>query len=318
VGRVLSWSVVTVVVVGAVLWTAGVRPPRDEPAAHHHAEPRARLHCDATWVGSTRGDWSRAANWSTGAVPDRSTHACIPRGTTVVVSHGRNQVWAVESGGSLRLTGGALLMMGTVVASETADLHLAGATLGGPGRLIVTRHMFFGPAGKMHGAGSVTLGPASHSEINAGVGKRSAFIGGDDGTGPAVVNSDNAPGPLCNRYSPPWADDCAARHPAQDREVRRVWARFAQAANNAARTGRPAALVPLLDPRTCRRDLEKRRGDCRHVAAGVLEEVADRGPYSATLKRELLVEGDEAVAKAGNPMSVSFVRAGGAWRVSSL
>jgi hypothetical protein len=156
---------------------------------------RARLPCDATWVGGTRGDWSRAANWSTGAVPDRSTHACIPRETTVVVSHGRNQVWAVESGGSLRLTGGALLMMGTVVASETADLHLVDATLGGPGKLIVTRHMFFGPAGKMHGAGSVTLGPASHSEINAGVGERSAFIGGEDGTGHAVVDSDDAPGP---------------------------------------------------------------------------------------------------------------------------
>jgi len=141
----LSWSVVTLLVVGAALWTAGVRPPSDEPVARHHAAPRARLHCDATWAGGTRGDWSRAANWSTGAVPDRRPYACIPRGTTVVVSHGRNHVWAVESGGSLRLTGGSLLMMGTVVASETADLHLADATLGGPGKLIVTRHMFFGP-----------------------------------------------------------------------------------------------------------------------------------------------------------------------------
>jgi len=112
----LSWSVVTLLVVGAALWTAGVRPPSDEPVARHHAAPRARLHSDATWAGGTRGDWSRAANWSTGAVPDRRPYACIPRGTTVVVSHGRNHVWAVESGGSLRLTGGSLLMMGTVVA----------------------------------------------------------------------------------------------------------------------------------------------------------------------------------------------------------
>jgi hypothetical protein len=305
VGRVLAWGVITVAVVGAVLLTAGVRPPRDQPAAHHRAGPRARLHCDATWVGGARGDWSRAANWSTGAVPDRSTHACIPRATTVVVSHGRNQVWAVESGGSLRLTGGALLMMGTVVASETASLHLVHATLGGPGKLIVTRHMFFGPAGKMHGAGSVALGPASNSVINAGVGKRSAFIGGDDGTGPAVVDGDNAPGPLCNRYSPPWAYACATGHPAESAAIRRAWARFSQAANDAARTGRPGALVPLLDPPS------------RHVAAEVLEEIADRGPFSPTL-RQVLVEGDEAVGKTGTPISVRFVRAGGAWRVSSL
>jgi hypothetical protein len=310
---VLAWGVITLAVVGAVLWSAGVRPPRERPAAHHHAEPRARLHCDATWVGGARGDWSRAANWSTGAVPDRSTHACIPRGTTVVVSHGRNQVWAVESGGSLRLTGGALLMMGTVVASETADLSLVHATLGGPGKLIVTRHMFFGPAGKMHGAGSVTLGPASHSEINAGVGKRSAFIGADDGTGPAVVNSDNAPGPLCNRYSPPWAEDCATRRTREERDVRRAWSDFAAAANRGSR----AALVARLAPRTCRLATEQRRGDCDHVAAGVLEEVAQSGPLTPALGR-VLVEGDEAVGAPRHPHSVRFARVGGAWRVSVL
>ena len=304
-GRVLSWSVVTVVVVGAVLWTAGVRPPRDEPAAHHHAEPRARLHCDATWVGGTRGDWRRAANWSTGAVPDRSTHACIPRQTTVVVSHGHNQVWAVESGGSLRLTGGALLMMGTVVASETADLHLVDATLGGPGKLIVTRHMFFGPAGKMHGAGSVTLGPASHSEINAGVGKRSAFIGGDDGTGRAVVNSDDAPGPLCNRYSPPWADDCATGHPADGAAIRRTWARFAAVVNDTSRspTERSAALAGLIDP----------AGDRDRIVRTALRE----RPLPTVL-RTPYVEGETAIGRPDSHVEPVFARVGGAWVLRKL
>jgi hypothetical protein len=305
VGRVLSWSVVTVAVVGAVLWTAGVRPPRDEPTAHDHAEPRARLHCDVTWVGGTRGDWSRAANWSTGAVPDRSTHACLPRGTTVVVSHGRNQVWAVESGGSLRLTGGALLMMGTVVASETADLHLVDATLGGPGKLIVTRHMFFGPAGKMRGAGSVTLGPASNSVIDAGVGKRSAFIGGDDGTGHAVVDSDDAPGPVCNRYSPPWADDCATGHPADSAAIRRTWARFAAVVNDTGRSPaeRSAALAELIDPAS----------DRDRIVRTAMRE----GPLPTVL-RTPYVEGETAVGRPNSHREPVFARVGGTWMLRRL
>jgi hypothetical protein len=308
---------VVVAVVGVVLWAAGVRLPRDEPVTRHHVEPRARLHCDATWVGGTRGDWSRAANWSTGAVPDRSTHACIPRGTTAVVSHGRNPVWAVE-GGSLDLRGGALLMMGTAVASEIADLRLVKATLGGPGKMMVTRRMYWGWGGSMYGAGTTDLGPASDSVISAGNSSRgAAHLGGDDGTGPHAVTGRSARAPACSRYSPPWALDCATRHPREAREVRRVWARFARAANDAARAGRPADLAPLLDPRTCGVEIERRRGDCRHVAAVALEEIAKRGPFSATL-RQVLVEGDEAVAKSRVPISLRFVRAGGAWRVSVI
>jgi hypothetical protein len=204
-------------------------------------------------------------------------------------------------------------MMGTAVASEVADLRLVDATLGGPGKLIVTRHMFFGPAGKMHGAGSVTLGPASNSVIDAGVGKRSAFIGGDDGTGTAVVNSDDAPGPPCSRYSPPWADDCATRHAREEREVRRAWSDFPAAANRGSR----AALEARLAPQTCRLATEKRRGDCDHVAAGVLEEVAQSGPLTPALGR-VLVEGGEAVGAPRHPNSVRFARVGGAWRVSVL
>ncbi len=311
-GRVFSWGVVIVGIVGAVLWSAGVRLPHrhiDDARPVAKAEP---LDCDATWVGPRRGDWRSPANWSTGRRPGRSSHVCIPRGTTVEITRGRNLVWAVE-GGSLDLRGGALLMMGTAVASEVADLRLVDATLGGPGKLIVTRHMFFGPAGKMRGAGSVTLGPASNSVIDAGIGKRSAFIGGDDGAGRAIVNSDDAPGPLCNRYSPPWADDCAARHPREDREVRRAWAAFVAAANAGSRS----ALVARLAPRACGLRSEKRRGDCRHVAAGVLKEIAGEGPLSPTLKL-VLVEGDEAVADALHPPDVRFVRDGGEWRVSLL
>jgi hypothetical protein len=126
------------------------------------------VRCDATWVGSRRGDWGRASNWSTGQIPGRSTQACIPRRTTVVVSHGRNLVWAVEAGGGLALTGGSLLLMGTTVASEVGDVRLVNASIGGPGKLIVTRHLSWGPAGKMLGAGQTDLGVGSRSEIATG------------------------------------------------------------------------------------------------------------------------------------------------------
>jgi hypothetical protein len=91
----LTWGVITVAVVGAALWTAGVRLPHQRV---RDARPLAKaepLDCDATWVGPRRGDWRRAANWSTGRRPDRSTHACIPRGTTVEITRGRT--WSGRS-----------------------------------------------------------------------------------------------------------------------------------------------------------------------------------------------------------------------------
>lgn len=293
------------------------------PEAGRDAKP---LRCDATWVGSRRGDWSRPSNWSTGRVPDRSTQACTPRRTTVVVSHGRNFVWAVESGGSLALTGGSLLLMGTTVASEVADLRLVNATIGGPGRLIVTRHLSWGPAGKMLGAGEMLLGLGSRSEIATGVGRRAGDIGGPDGTGPHAVNGRGAPAPACGPYSPPWAQACATRHPRADAAIRRAWARFARVANDTGRdrSVRVDEIVPLLAPHTCGLTSEAKhhntpspRGDCHHVARGVLDEVATSGPLSVVLGTRH-VQGDQAAARAKHVVGVRFRRVNGVWLITEL
>jgi hypothetical protein len=308
--------------VAGAAWAAGGDPPA-ETATRARAAARPVVRCDAVWVGGRRGDWGRARNWSTGRVPAESTHACLPRGTTADVSHGRNLAWAVE-GGSLNLRGGSLLLMGTVVASEVADLRLVASTLGGPGKLVVTRHFFWGRAGGMRGQGAVDLGVASRSLIATGEGGGAGDIGLPDGTPLHAVTGRDATPPACGAYSPPWAEACATRDRRAADEVRRAWRRFATVVDDAARSGtdRVDAIAALLAPGTCALESEShpphvpaRRGDCRHVARGILAEVTGHGPLSPAAGTTY-VEGDQAVTDTDDPESVRLRRVDGAWRVA--
>jgi hypothetical protein len=196
---------------------------RSRPAA---APAAASLRCTDVWVGPRRGAWSSATNWSRGAVPGERSYACLPRGVTAVVANGRYRVGAVEAGG-ITIRRGTLLVMGTAIASEVADLELAHGVLGGPGKLIVTRRLRWGRAGAMLGAGDTVIGFAAVGVIAAGNGSQAARIGGPDGTG-QPAHSRNAPAPACNRYSPPWAERCATRHYADAAAIRQLWARYAR------------------------------------------------------------------------------------------
>jgi hypothetical protein len=211
--------------------------------------------------------------------------------------------------------------MGAAVASEVADLYLAHAVLGGPGKLVVTRHMYWGPAGAMLGVGDVVLGHGSKSVISTGTGSEAGLIGGDDGTGPHAFDAKHAPAPPCGPYSPPWAGACATRHRADNLAIGRVWARFATLVN----AGRLEAIVALLEPRTCgliadedRDNVIRRRGDCRRVARAAVARAAAERPFALRL-RDVYVEGDRAVAGTNGPGStIRFSRVHGAWLIREV
>jgi hypothetical protein len=290
------------------------------PSATTRVPPAATtVGCTDVWVGPRRGGWSSATNWSSGAVPDERSHACLPRGVTAVVANGRYRVGAVEAGGAITIRNGALLVMGTSIASEVADVELSHGALGGPGKLIVTRRLRWGRAGAMLGAGDTVIGLAAHGVIAAGTGSQSARIGGADGTGPHPQDSRNAPAPACNRYSPPWAEHCATRHYADAAAIRALWSRFAPLVN--ALPTDLGQIVALLAPGTCASLADhgsvQRRGDCRHVARTVIDAAGEHA-----LRRELgdvYVEGDEAVARTNTPgSSIRFARVDGQWLIREI
>jgi hypothetical protein len=179
--------------------------------------------------------------------------------------------------------------MGAAVASEVADLYLAHAVLGGPGKLVVTRHMYWGPAGAMLGVGDVVLGHGSKSVISTGTGSE--------------------------------AEACATRHRADNLAIGRVWARFATLVN----AGRLDAIVALLEPGTCgliadedRDNVIRRRGDCRRVARAAVARAAAERPFALRL-RDVYVEGDRAVAGTNGPGStIRFSRVHGAWLIREV
>jgi hypothetical protein len=247
------------------------------------------------WTGAKVGDWGEARNWSRHAVPTRSSRACIPRGTVVVVSGERHLVRAVEAGGGIVIVrGGALLLMGSDVASEVGELGLAHGVLGGPGKLLVTQRMYWGKAGQILGVGDITLGSASHSRIETGVDGEEGVLGGDDGTGPGFFDSKHAPSPPCGPYSPRWAEACATGHPADDRAIRSTWVRFAAAVNAGADR------VDGLATRS------------------VVARAAKARPLATTL-RDLLVEGNRAIARLpGSAPDLRFARLRGVWRIRSV
>ena len=66
------------------------------------------------WVGQS-GDWSVAANWSTGALPGPSDDVVIPAGASIIVTHstGSDSVNSVVSYQPFTLSGGSLSVANT-------------------------------------------------------------------------------------------------------------------------------------------------------------------------------------------------------------
>src|SRR4051794_21925697 len=97
-----------------------------------------RERCTTTWVGPRRGEWHLARHWSARREPTALDEACVPRGRTVLISHGTAHVGALVAGGDLVMTGGTLELASLETASEVFNLRIGGrAALYGGGNLIV-------------------------------------------------------------------------------------------------------------------------------------------------------------------------------------
>ena len=131
---------------------------------------RAQL-LDATWIGPATGDWSDAANWSTGVVPDLGAYAVridanAAQATTVGVD-GQFTVFdlSLDEGDRISLAEGALLELDDV------------STIAGEVRIAPTASLLARSLLRIEPTGRIRLEPG---EEGAGVALLSRGPGGDD------------------------------------------------------------------------------------------------------------------------------------------
>jgi RHS repeat-associated protein len=113
--------------------------------------------CTDTWTGPSEGQWTTAADWSTGKVPTSTDVACIGAGKTVKVTEGANQTGVVRDEGTLAISGGSFEVSNATEASSTHSLTLEKATLTGAGTLAVSESLTWEPEGVMSGSGKTVL-----------------------------------------------------------------------------------------------------------------------------------------------------------------
>ncbi len=113
--------------------------------------------CTDSWIGGSEGEWGTSSNWSTSSVPGSSDVACFAPGSSVKISGTGNQVGALQSEGSLRMTGASMEVMSASTPSEVASLTLESSTLYGLDKLDVTGTMQATGKTKIFGAGSIDV-----------------------------------------------------------------------------------------------------------------------------------------------------------------
>jgi hypothetical protein len=75
------------------------------------AAPSSATACTVTWTGGGGdGQWQTDANWSTGAAPTASDHACVPAPASVQSTAAGNQAASVDVDGRLTVSGGSLTL----------------------------------------------------------------------------------------------------------------------------------------------------------------------------------------------------------------
>ena len=84
--------------------------------------------CGDTFIGPNEGSWAVSANWTAG-VPTSSTVVCWGNATTVVVATGSQSADSIQSGGTLRVSGGTLALASTSNTSSLVVTAISGGTL---------------------------------------------------------------------------------------------------------------------------------------------------------------------------------------------
>lgn len=99
--------------------------------------------CSDNWTGGTSGNWSTAADWSTGAEPGEHDYACTPTGSGVTVDPFASGVGRIAASGSVTVAANAALSLADGSDPSTvADLSLgANSGLAGAGELDVSNSL---------------------------------------------------------------------------------------------------------------------------------------------------------------------------------
>jgi hypothetical protein len=125
--------------------------------------------CTVSWTGPASGNWQTAGDWSTGVVPGSSDVVCVGPGSSVEVSAGTSQAYALRDEGSLVLSAGLLELGSNSEVSDVGKLSLAGGTLGLSGELAVASTMTVtGNPVSVSGTGRLVLRPGASTTIGSG------------------------------------------------------------------------------------------------------------------------------------------------------
>lgn len=126
--------------------------------------------CTSTWTGGGGdGQWTTAANWSTGVAPTAADHACIAGFGTIAVSGGAVAGSVTAGAATLDVEpGGTLTVADPAAASTVAALTLDGGTLTGAGAVDVTSALTLN-AGTVSGSGTLAVDDTATGTIGAAV-----------------------------------------------------------------------------------------------------------------------------------------------------
>jgi RHS repeat-associated protein len=112
--------------------------------------------CTDTWTGPAEGEWTTAADWSTGKVPTSSDVVCIGSGKTVNVTSG-GAAGVLEVKGTLDISHGTLELTNVLEVSTAVDLTIEGGFLKEAGEVDVTGSLMGGNYGGLIGTGTVVI-----------------------------------------------------------------------------------------------------------------------------------------------------------------
>jgi RHS repeat-associated protein len=122
--------------------------------------------CTDTWTGPAEGEWTTAADWSTGKVPTSASVACVGSGKTVINSEG--EVGVVQGEGKIVLSSGKLEVTNALESSKIGSLTLNNGSLSGAATVNVSSS-FSWSAGMISGSGSTVLASGASGTLSGNV-----------------------------------------------------------------------------------------------------------------------------------------------------
>lgn len=127
--------------------------------------------CTDTWTGPSGGQWTTAANWSTGNVPTSSDVTCIGAGETVESGNAQvpSHTGVLLDEGTIKIGFGSLEISNVLEPSHAVSLELAFGGLRGAATLYVSGSINWHTGGSIEGP-TVVVQPGASGAIGGGGG----------------------------------------------------------------------------------------------------------------------------------------------------